>query len=128
VTDDGSDLEPSPHPLRKVHGHLDGIAGRHEVLEKRGGEVLGEGALVAETPEVELHGLRLQEAPLRAVRQLQVVEVRLARHGADRGELVRRELHDGVLAAVGPGDRVDLTRPYRTPDVAPEYPLFSLHV
>src|SRR5918998_5755083 len=106
VPDDGPYLQPAPHFLGEVHGHLCGIARSDEILEQRGGHVFGEHAPVPEAPQVELHRLGLQESRSRTVAQLQFVEVWMLGHGANRRQLVRRELDERVGVGVVPRYRV----------------------
>src|SRR3954471_16410668 len=128
MTYDGSDLQPASHLLGELHGHLHGVAGGGEFFEERRRHVLCEHPPVPETPEVELHRLRLQESPPGSVAQFELVEIRLAGDRTERGQLVRRKLYDRIRAVVFPRHRVQLLRSYGTPCLAPQYPfVFLLH-
>src|SRR5713101_8015556 len=78
-------------PARPGHGH--------HVVETAVGDVFVEGALVPVGPDVELDALELDEVPVGAVPDPDGGEVRLARLGAQAGEL--RDLERDLVIAVG---------------------------
>src|SRR5918994_7137423 len=118
MADNGTDLEPAPYLLHQVHRHLLWVAYYDEVLEERRREVLGEGPLVAEAPQIELEGFGFDQPSLWAVAELQLVEIRLAGDRAGGGQLVRRELDHRIRVAVAPRHHLEPLRGDRAARVA----------
>jgi hypothetical protein len=84
------------------------LAGGHEVVEQAVDDRFVERTLVAIALQVELEGLQLHAAGGRGVGEGDGAEVRLARLGAQAGELGADDL-DGVIAAgLGVGERLQL--------------------
>src|SRR5215213_3265649 len=117
MADDGTELESSPYLLGQVYCHLPRVTRPHQVLEKRRREVLGEDALVAEAPQVELEGLRFDQGSFRAVAELQLVEVGLAGDRARRSQFVGRKLDQRIRVPVAPRHHVEPLRRNRGPRV-----------
>lgn len=84
-----SDVEMTcnTHPFR--------FTGRNHRIEDVVGYVLVEGALVTKTPQVLFDGFRFEALGGGAVFDFELCEIGLARHRAQRRELVRRKC-DGV--------------------------------
>src|SRR5262249_44251164 len=79
------------YPARPAHGH--------HVVENAVGDVFVEGALVPVGPDVELDALELDQVPVGDVPDPDGGKVRLARLGAQAGEL--RDLERDLVVAVG---------------------------
>src|SRR2546428_8072917 len=75
-----------------------GPGGGHEVVEDAIGDVLVEGALLPERPQVELERFQLDEVLVGHVADANGGEVRLPRHRAQAGEL--RDRHGDLVVAV----------------------------
>ena len=88
------DRDPAARLLLERHGHVTRLQleRRRDVVPDPDRERLAERALVPEARQVELQRLRLDAQLVRRVLDRGDVQVRLAGYGADRGQLVARQL------------------------------------
>src|SRR5829696_7466945 len=126
MADNGTDPQPAPYLLHQVHRHLLWVAYYDEVLEERRREVLGEGPLVAEAPQIELESFGFDQPSFWAVAELQLVEIRLTGDRTRRGQLVRRELDHRIRVPVTPRHHVEPLRSDRPDCVAPQNSILLL--
>ena len=91
-------IDAAAHQKLGGQAHEARVRGLDQVVEDPVGDVLVEGAFLAEGPDVELQGLEFHAARIGHVVQLQGGEVRLAGLGAQAGELRHGDV-DGVIPA-----------------------------